>query len=79
MIAEKNVKVTNHGMISIPAKIRAKYNIKDGDHLSIVEDGDGIKLIPVLSVEELRNNAITVEEMREIMKKSHKEDLERDS
>ncbi len=48
---EKSVKVTNKGMISIPAMIRKKYKIKDGDYVLIKEDEDGIiRLIPIESI-----------------------------
>ena len=37
-MVEKVVKVTNKGMISIPAEIRKKHNIKDGDYVLVEED-----------------------------------------
>ena len=74
---EKSVKVTNKGMISIPAMIRKKYNIKDGDYVLIKEDQDGtIRLIPIESIEILRKNSLSVEESREIFAESRKEDRE---
>lgn len=74
---EKSVKVTNKGMISIPAMIRKKYKIKDGDHVLIKEDQDGIiRLIPIESIETLRKNSLSVEESREIFAESRKEDRE---
>ena len=74
---EKSVKVTNKGMISIPAMIRKKYKIKDGDYVLIKEDQDGIiRLIPIESIETLRKNSLSVEESREIFAESRKEDRE---
>ncbi len=74
---EKSVKVTNKGMISIPAMIRKKYNIKDGDYVLVKEDQDGvIKLIPIKSIELLRKKSLSIEESREIFTKSRKEDRE---
>ncbi len=74
---EKSVKVTNKGMISIPAVIRKKYNIKDGDYVLVKEDQDGvIKLIPIESIELLRKKSLSIEESREIFTKSRKEDRE---
>ncbi len=74
---EKSVKVTNKGMISIPAMIRKKYKIKDGDYVLIKEDQDGIiRLIPIKSIEILRKNSLSVEESREIFAESRKEDRE---
>lgn len=76
-MVEKPVKVTNKGMISIPASIRKKYNINDGDYILVKEDENkGIQLIPIESIESLRNKALTVEESREIFRQSRKEDME---
>ncbi len=76
-MVEKTVKVTNKGMISIPAAIRKKYNINDGDYILVKEDENkGIQLIPIESIESLRNKALTVEESREIFRQSRKEDME---
>lgn len=74
---EKSVKVTNKGMISIPAAIRKKYNINDGDYVVVREDEDGtLRLIPIESIESLRKRALTIDESREIYKQSRKEDKE---
>lgn len=76
-MVEKPVKVTNKGMISIPAFIRKKYNIKDGDFVIVREEEDGsIKIIPIESIESLRKRASTVEESREVFHQSRKEDRE---
>jgi AbrB family looped-hinge helix DNA binding protein len=76
-MVENVVKVCNKGMISIPAALRKKYKIKDGDSILVKEDDDGnIRLIPIESVEALRQRALTVEEFREIYEKSRKEDRE---
>ena len=76
-MVEKPVKVTNKGMISIPAAIRKKYNINDGDYILVKEDENkGIQLIPIESIESLRNKALTVEESRKIFRQSRKEDME---
>jgi len=76
-MVEKPVKVTNKGMISIPAAIRKKYNINDGDYILVKEDENKvIQLIPIESIESLRKNALTVEESREIFRQSRKKDME---
>ncbi len=76
-MVEKIVKVTNKGMISIPAEIRKKHKINDGDYIVIKENEDGtIKIIPIKSIESLREQALTIEEFREIFKKSQQEDKE---
>jgi AbrB family looped-hinge helix DNA binding protein len=74
---EKIVKVTNKGMISIPAEIRKKYQIHDGDHIIVKEDENGtLQLIPVESIEALRARALTIEEARDLFIRSRKEDME---
>ena len=76
-MSEKAVKVTNKGMISIPAAIRKKHNISDGDYIIVKEEEDGvIKLIPIESIESLRKQALTAEEFKAIYNESRKEDLE---
>ena len=40
-MTEAVVKVTNKGMISIPAEIRKKHDIVDGQYILISEDDDG--------------------------------------
>lgn len=76
-MAEKVVKVTNKGMILIPAEIRKKYNISDGDYVLIKEEKNGeIKIIPIESEESLRKKGLTIEEFRKIFNQSRKEDME---
>ncbi len=76
-MVEKVVKVTNKGMISIPAEIRKKHKIFDGDFIVIKENEDGtLKIIPIKSIESLREQALTIEEFREVLKKSLQEDKE---
>ena len=76
-MTEKVVKVTNKGMISIPAEIRKKYNISDGDYILVKEEKNGeIKIIPIESEESLRKKGLTVEEFRKIFNQSRKEDME---
>jgi len=75
-MAEKVVKVTNKGMILIPAEIRKKYNISDGDYVLIKEEKNGeIKIIPIESEESLRKKGLTTEEFREVFNQSRKEDM----
>ena len=64
-------------MISIPAEIRKRHNIVDGQHVIVSEDVDGtIKVEPVETVESIKNRAITVEEFKKYYFQSRKEDLE---
>lgn len=77
MAIEKSVKVTNHGMISIPADIRKKYMIKDGDRVYVLEDEDGIKVIPIEHIPVLRKRInMTSKEMLEFMEQERRKELE---
>lgn len=72
----KSAKITNRGMVSIPAALRKKYNIKDGDRVVFIEEEDGLKMHVIQPLEDLRKNSFTTEEMLEEMRKSRKEELE---
>ena len=64
-------------MISIPAEIRKKYNISDGDYMLIKEEeNDEIKIIPIKSEESLRKRGLSMEEFRKVLNQSRKEDLD---
>lgn len=72
----KIVKVTNKGMITIPAEYRKKYDIIDGDQIAVIEDENGLRLIQVESIEKLVERSISAKEMQKIMKESRKQELE---
>jgi AbrB family looped-hinge helix DNA binding protein len=46
--------VTEKGTVTIPVKIRKKYNLKRGSKVKFVETESGALLIPSPSFEELR-------------------------
>ncbi|MHA1267176.1 MAG: AbrB/MazE/SpoVT family DNA-binding domain-containing protein [Candidatus Helarchaeota archaeon] len=76
-MTEKVVKVTNNGMISIPAEIRKKHQIKDGDFVLVKEAENGEIIIdPIESEESLRKKGLTLKEFRKIYKRSREEDKE---
>ena len=71
------VRVTNKGMISVPAEFRRKLDIKDGDLILVKEDDDGsLKVIPIPSIEKLRALALTVDEFKSVYRNSKQEDME---
>ena len=76
MTPDSIVKVTNRGMITIPASLRKKYGLRDGDQVIVVEDEGILKIIPLESIESLQNRSITTKEMLEILKRSREEELE---
>ena len=76
MTLDRIVKVTNRGMVTIPASLRKKYGLKDGDQVIVVEDEGRLKIIPIESIKSLQKRSITTKEMLEILKKSREEELE---
>ncbi len=42
-------KVFNKGQVVIPARVRKKYKINIGDSVNIIEEDDGIKIVPLNS------------------------------
>ena len=76
MTPDSIVKVKNRGMITIPASLRKKYGLRDGDQVIVVEDEGMLKIIPLESIESLQNRSITTKEMLEILKRSREEELE---
>ena len=78
IVNEKEVTITNRGMITIPAGFRKNFNLKDGDKVLIIEDEGTLKIIPIKDPETLRLNSYSTEEMKKEMNKSRKEELERE-
>ena len=78
VVNEKEVTITNRGMITIPAAFRKNFNLKDGDKVLIIEDEGTLKIIPIKDPETLRLNSYSTEEMKKEMNKSRKEELERE-
>ena len=78
VVNEKEVTITNRGMITIPAAFRKIFNLKDGDKVLIIEDEGTLKIIPIKDPESLRINSYDTEEMKKEMNKSRKEELERE-
>ncbi len=70
------VKVTNRGMITIPANLRKKYGLKDGDQVIVMEDEGMLRIIPIESIVSLQNRSLTTREMMEILIKSREDELE---
>lgn len=53
----KFVKLTTNGRVTIPAPLRKKYGFTPGRKLKFEADENGIKLIPLVTTEEIRTNA----------------------
>ncbi len=54
MAAAKTVIVNNKGMITIPSKIREKYNLHAGSEIAFIEIDGNLMIVPVADPEELR-------------------------
>lgn len=71
------VKVSSKGQITLSAAVRKNLNIKPGMYLSVVEDGEGIYMVPVK--EQLKNlrGAVAVDRAQDFKKIRHQamEDL----
>ena len=66
------VRIRQRGMLTLPAKLRAKYQLDDGDSLTVLDLGSSIILAPKVptvpklaaEIERMRQNAgVTVEEL----------------
>ena len=74
--SEPAVRISNHGRITIPAKLRKKYHLQDGDEVVFIEDEGSLRVIKILSIEELQSQSISAEEMMKIINNSHEEEIE---
>ncbi len=76
----KSVKIVNHGMINIPAPIRKRFGLKDGDNVMLVVDEEGfIKVYPIESIGQIRARSFTTREMINQLNRTRQEDLEREA
>ncbi|HUY00775.1 MAG TPA: AbrB/MazE/SpoVT family DNA-binding domain-containing protein [Candidatus Deferrimicrobium sp.] len=76
MTTNNVVKITNRGMICIPANFRKKYNLEDGQYMQVIDDEGSLRLIPIKSTKELQEQGPSLEKVLAIIKESRKEDLE---
>ena len=73
------VTLSSKGQVVIPAKIRKKFLLKEGDSLVLVEENNGIRLQPLVSLSGLWG-VDKVKDTSEIIKELRKEwddDLEK--
>jgi AbrB family looped-hinge helix DNA binding protein len=74
MKSQKSVIVNNKGMITIPAKIREKYNLQPGSEVSVLEIDGNILIIPIVDPESLRK--VDLATMAQVFEKHQEEELE---
>jgi AbrB family looped-hinge helix DNA binding protein len=78
MQKENTTIISNHGRITIPATIRKKMGLRDGMEVLVLEDEGDLKIIPILSDEEIRKMALPANEVERIYRESKAEELELD-
>ncbi len=54
MVTAKTIVVNTKGMITIPSKIREKYNLRPGSEVTIIEIDGNLTIVPVTDPEDLR-------------------------
>lgn len=52
----KLARVTTNGRITIPAELRKKYNLSPGRKVKFEMTDEGVRLIPLATLDEIRNN-----------------------
>jgi AbrB family looped-hinge helix DNA binding protein len=73
------VTLSTKGQVVIPAKVRKKFSLKEGDSLVLVEENDAIRLQPLTNLSELwgadklKDTGRTLKELR----KEWDDDLEK--
>jgi AbrB family looped-hinge helix DNA binding protein len=75
-MGESNIVMNQRGMITIPSKIRKKYNLQPGMHFTILEDEDGLRLIPIEDDLQFRKNLLSHEEVVDILKNLRQKEVE---
>lgn len=80
MVMTESATVTSKSMVNIPASIRRKHNIKEGDKVVFLETDAGIILVPVPPLRELagsgaKHKKVLLEVIRELEQEHRKESL----
>ena len=72
--------ITKRGQTVVPAPIRKKYGIREGDRLVWLDDGESIKVIPIPrdAIRALRGRG-RGEKLVELLLKARQEDRQRES
>jgi AbrB family looped-hinge helix DNA binding protein len=73
--------ITSKSMVKIPSRLRRKYNLRQGTRVEFVEIDEGLFLVPVKMLRELRGTAkeksnLLIEAVREL-EKEHREEAKR--
>ena len=70
----KKVALNRKGMVTIPIKLREKYDLHEGTEVGIMELDGVISIIPIIDPELLRQTKY--EDFEDLYEKIHQEELE---
>jgi len=78
MTEAETATVTSKSMVTIPARIRRKYGIKEGMKVEFIEQDNAVLMIPLMSLRQLRgidkeHNEVLKEAIRELNAEHRKE------
>lgn len=75
--------VTSKSMVTIPSRIRKKYGLREGSKVRFVEIEDGLMVVPLKSLREMRGidkaRADIIIGMVKELEKEHREEAVRDA
>ncbi len=75
LMTGKSAIVNKKGMVTIPAKLRKKHDLREGSEVAFVELEGAIVLIPILDFESLRPFLPTRKQMEKIYDESREIEL----
>ena len=74
-MSNKTMIVNSKGMVTIPAKVRKKYGIKEGSEIAILEIEGEIKLVPLLDYNQLQEILPSRTEMEKTYEETRIEEI----
>ena len=72
MAEEADVTVTSKNMIVIPKAARERFKIKEGNRLHVFVEDNEIRIVPLLTLKELRGRLKGGLSMKELMKEARR-------
>ncbi len=76
MTSKEIVKINSRGLIMIPLGIRKKYHLTKGTSVAIIEEEGNLSLVPLIEIENLREQFCSRKEMAEIIDQADEEERE---
>ncbi len=76
LMATHSSKVNKKGMVTIPFKIRERFDIQEGTEVTFVVEEGSIILVPILKIDKLRKFLPTSEEMIKNLEEIRETELE---